>query len=1047
MAGLIILGLLALVVVFIGGISGLFAAVRTRDLSSEIQSLKLRLRQLERKLRGEAQEPEPPIAPKPELRAGTLRPADEQPPPPPPLFAPPPPAKPAVAPSGAAPSPPPPHPIFTPISEPAPAASAPEKDAEWWANFEERVGKRWMTWAGAVVLILSVGFFVKYAIDRAWLNEVARDVIGIGFGALLVGAGARFARKKMTALGQGLMGCGLGILYLSLYAAYGYHGWMPKPVACGALVLVSAAGITLSVVFDALPVSLIAILGGFLTPLMVSTGHDERDLLFAYLLLLDVSVLGVAFFKRWRPLDVLAFVGTAVLFLMWFGKYYCPREFDPAYMWATMSWLGAFFFVFLVLPFAHHMRRKTPITVERFVMALVNATGVCTLAYYLMYDHHQHALGYVVLGMSASYAILGVLCRRLVPEDEKSPFGFLAMAMVFFTISIPLHFGLNGVTLCWAAEAPLLLYLGYKYSYRPVKLGGFAMLFVLLARFFFHGHHWPLHTEPFWLFQNPSFGIAMSVVLSVAAYALVHQWQRKHSRDEDRSLKVFTAVTSGVLALVFINAEVAQYYELSYGVDELAAAPAYFSGAYRAMLWAVGAVVFLVCGLWSRSQVTKVVAFLVLLVAAVAAVGLYGFEAPDEVDALLNLRFAAGLAVVACLFACGGAFTRVRNEDAKESRKAATVMHVIGGFALLLLLSAETFVFAAPDAELDVFSITTVLWALGAAAFMAAGVWWRSTPARASGRVALSVSILSAASLYFLREVDLGSGSSEAWPLFFTEHFAAALAPVVVALAYPLVLFFGKSLGADNERPKVSGLFSRAAVLLLVVLTVEIFAFSGEYGARCAVTLLWLAGSAALFAAALRWSAFAPSVAAVFAVVVSFFMASALYATTLPEGYLLFLNLRFGVCVFGAALLFAVVEFGRRCERGGKLTPAVATIATVLMFLLLSIEPTAYCHRMISDAIRAAWSARMALTIAWSAYAAAMLCVGFWRKNRPLRFAALALFGITGLKLVAVDLAGVRQIYRIISFLVMGLLMIGASCLYHKVEKRLASGPPRSSVP
>jgi uncharacterized membrane protein len=167
--------------------------------------------------------------------------------------------------------------------------------------------------------------------------------------------------------------------------------------------------------------------------------------------------------------------------------------------------------------------------------------------------------------------------------------------------------------------------------------------------------------------------------------------------------------------------------------------------------------------------------------------------------------------------------------------------------------------------------------------------------------------------------------------------------------------------------------------------------------------------------------------------------AIALYSTALPEGYLLFLNLRFGVCVFGVALLFAVVEFGRRSESGGTLTPAVATIATVLMFLLLSVEPTVYCQRMISDATRATWSARMALTIVWSAYATAMLCVGFWRKNRPLRFAALALFGITGMKLVAVDLAGVRQIYRIISFLVLGLLMIGASYLYHKVEKRLAA--------
>lgn len=109
-----------------------------------------------------------------------------------------------------------------------------------------------------------------------------------------------------------------------------------------------------------------------------------------------------------------------------------------------------------------------------------------------------------------------------------------------------------------------------------------------------------------------------------------------------------------------------------------------------------------------------------------------------------------------------------------------------------------------------------------------------------------------------------------------------------------------------------------------------------------------------------------------------------------------------------------------------------------LLLVLLSVEPSLYWYRTIEDSQQSQWLIQMSLSIVWSVYAAGALMIGFWRKIRPLRFAALALFGITAMKLVIVDMARVNQIYRIVSFLVLGLLMIGASYLYHRLEKRLA---------
>ena len=183
-------------------------------------------------------------------------------------------------------------------------------DRERWATLEAKLGKQWMTWVGAVVLFLSVGFFVKYAFEHKWLGEGARVILGVIAGMGVLAAGERFIRRKMRALGQGLIGAGLAILYVSLFAAHGLYGLLPQTATFALMVIVTAGGMVLAVMHDAVPVSFLAVLGGLLTPVMLRTGRDPRDALFAYLLLLDLGVLGVAFFKRWRALNVLAFIGT-----------------------------------------------------------------------------------------------------------------------------------------------------------------------------------------------------------------------------------------------------------------------------------------------------------------------------------------------------------------------------------------------------------------------------------------------------------------------------------------------------------------------------------------------------------------------------------------------------------------------------------------------------------------------------------------------------------------------------------------------------------------
>ena len=651
---------------------------------------------------------------------------------------------------------------------PTPTSAAPSEPDDM-ERLEENLGKRWITWIGVLALFISVAYFVKLAIDYGWIGPVTQVSMGIAFGLIMLITGDRVIRRPMRALGEGLMGGGIAIIYVSLFAAYAFyqHPLISSVVAFTAMVLLTAMGMALAALHNAMVLNFLAVLGGFLTPLMVSSGQNSRDVLFTYLLLLDLGVVGVSgYLKGWRAVDALAFIGTWVLFAGWFSNYYTPAQLAP-----TLVWIGVFYLVFLCLPFIYHLHYRIPVTVERFQMALANAVIAFGYAYYLLSPGHRTALGFVALGMSATTLLMGSLTRRRLTRDATAIFGFIALSVAFLTLAIPLHLRAYGVSLAWAVEGPVLLYLGYRFRYRPVRVGG--LLVLILSVFYLFVVRWPLHTIAFTPIANRHFLEAMAIAAIFAAYAVIGYLWRDEATLEDRVMTVSTGIAAGLLALFLLQEELSLWFTFT-GREAL-------TGYLRTVIWTVGGCAFVVVGIQIRNLAVMVVGAIPLLIAGV--IGMLTYSDSHAYTLAFNPRFGSLALLVLVLFSC----------------------------------------------------------------------WW---------------------------------------------------------LAY------------RRQNP--------------------------------------------------------------------------------PEFQ---------------QFLFGYFE--------------------VALFLLCSLEACTWGESSIKDMEKAHWIAQMSLSITWGLYAIALLVAGFWRRSRGMRLSALALFGITALKLVIVDLSTLSQIYRIISFFVLGLLMIGASYLYHHIEKRL----------
>ncbi len=195
-------------------------------------------------------------------------------------------------------------------------------------NFEQFLGVKLFAWLGGLALFFGVAFFIKYSFDHNLIPPAARVAIGFIMGAGLLVAGVFVhKRKAYTVLAQTFCASGVLILYGVSFGAHSlYHLFGEEPkgsmFAFGLMTLITAVAFLLSVRLNALVVAVLGMLGGFVTPILCSTGQDNPFGLFGYIALLDIGLLMVAKHRRWLFLSSLAATGTALMQLGWFTKFF-----------------------------------------------------------------------------------------------------------------------------------------------------------------------------------------------------------------------------------------------------------------------------------------------------------------------------------------------------------------------------------------------------------------------------------------------------------------------------------------------------------------------------------------------------------------------------------------------------------------------------------------------------------------------------------------------------------------------------------------------------
>lgn len=520
---------------------------------------------------------------------------------------------------------------------------------------------------GVLLLFLGLAFLLRYATEGMVVPVQVRYA-GVAASAIaLLGLGW-WLRLRNPNYGLMLQGAGIAVLYLTIFAAMRLHPLLAPAQAFTLLLLVTLCSAILAVTQNALGLAAAAALGGFAAPILTSTGSGNHVALFSYFVLLNSAILAIAWFKTWRLLNLIGFVGTFGIGFAWgLGAY------TPELLGSTEPFLLLFFLMYVAIGLLFARRKLGEAgaapegRAERLRWAArqgdyVDATvlfGPPLVGFGLQFAlvrHLEFAAAFSALALGLFYLGLALLlARRTEGRALLLVETCLALGVVFGSLAIPLGLDARWTSAAWAVEGAGIFWLGLRQ--RRSLARAFALLLQAGAALASLGELSPGQDS---LLAGPPLGALMlGAALLFSFYRLRQAGDDQASAWERRGLPVLACAGLAFLYLL---------------------APLCFNAEATAISWALAGLATLFIGLRLQSRTFLFSAFAVQLLGG--ALFLLQLDAASGIG---SGAFAAGWrgllsASLIGLALIGGMLLAARDSQVSRDRR------LMRGLSLVLLV-------------------------------------------------------------------------------------------------------------------------------------------------------------------------------------------------------------------------------------------------------------------------------------------------------------------------------------------------------------------------
>ena len=607
------------------------------------------------------------------------------------------------------------------------AKESPEKDGSLHSSeslqLEQRIGTRWVLIAGVVTVIFAVGYFLKYAHDNQWIGPWGKIICAVigGFVALIVGEVTR--RRGYEIVAKGVTALGFAILYAAIFAAHRWYALIDSAPAYVLAVSVTVMAMLYAVVLDEIVAATLALVGGYITPVIISTGQNAPTLLFGYVLILSAGAMLCAYSRRWPALNVVAFLGTFALYTGWFERFYRPamRAADTAeQLGVAVCWLTVFFLVYLVLPVLHGLIRRVKSEPSDVVLVLVNASLVFYYLATMLVVQHRKPLAACSLGIGMIHLAMAAISFARCREDSNLRHSLLAAGLAFVTLAVPLYLRAYAIVMVWAVEGVVLTVIGLRYRNTLIQIASGIVGALTIGKLLLE---LPLHAQPFRIFLNPDFGAWCFVAIAIVTCHALFRTDSRLEKASRNSLADLLYAAGLLVLLTAVTMEIWHHSDLN--VKGKAAI------LFARYMMPVPSLFLLLCLMRPIGPSGR---FSLSLAASVAAAGVLLFAFPfsamhNQVFTIfLNLEFFWVIVFVAVVF-LGSWLLRRAQRDTDESFLPPAFLPLMAVSFLWIMLTQEIWCYwrcleaRTPNWELLAHMCISIMWAAYAVVLMVIGFW------------------------------------------------------------------------------------------------------------------------------------------------------------------------------------------------------------------------------------------------------------------------------------------------------------------------------------
>jgi len=404
----------------------------------------------------------------------------------------------------------------------------------WWDNFKEQnpdlekfIGENLINKIGVLILVLGISYFVKFAIDKDWINEPARVGIGVLCGALVMGF-AHKLRKNYAAFSSVLVAGAVAIFYFTIAIAFHDYHLFSQTVAFIIMVVITAFSSMISLSYNRKELAVLSLIGGFAVPFMVSTGSGNYVVLFTYIIILNIGILAIAYNRKWNIVTILSYIFTVILYGVWLTADIAEKESHPT---GALAFGFAFYFIFIVMTLINNIRTKGALSAIELTILTSNtflfyAAGMAILEY----SHPQYK-GLFTAVLAVLNLIYAWFLYKKFGLDKTAVYLLIGLTLTFITLAVPVQFEGNNITLFWSVEAVLLMWLAKKSNITSYRFGSVVVTILMLISLFMDWGIIYNGTAVLDIMINPVFITGIFALLSmISIYYLLRKETENHKQ-------------------------------------------------------------------------------------------------------------------------------------------------------------------------------------------------------------------------------------------------------------------------------------------------------------------------------------------------------------------------------------------------------------------------------------------------------------------------------------------------------------------------------------